>query len=420
MDRPIKRRKWPKRVATGAAVALFVGASAYALLKDSGVRKLRVERDKLTISTVELGPFQEYTSVRGTVLPIYTVYLDAVEGGRVDTLYLEEGATVARGEAILGLANPQTEILVLNQEAELAHRIEELRSGQLTVAQNRLRSRQELMEMQYLLRTQERKYERYSSLSERDRLAMMARQEWEKIEDEYEYARQKLLFTQERHQQDSLLAAAQVRQLEASVETMERNLAAVRQRLDNLTVRAPVAGQLTALDAVLGEGIGQGTRLGKIDVLEGFKVRAAIDEYYISRIARGQRGEFDQAGERYGLRIRKVYPEVEAGRFEVDLDFAGQAPEGLRRGQTVHVRLELGDLEEAVQVERGGFYQATGGNWAYVLTGGGERAVRRSIRLGRQNPKVYEVLDGLEPGDRVITSSYDNFGEGMDVLVLGD
>jgi len=421
MDRQIKKKKWPpRRIAGLVAIVLFVGLSAYAFLKDSGVRKLYVERDKLTISTVERGLFQEYTPVRGTVLPITTVYLDAQVGGRVDSLMVEEGTMLVRGDAILRLTNPDLELQVLNQEAELANRMEDLRSGELTMEQNLLGSRQALMEIEYRLRTEQRKYERYASLSESDRLAMMARQEWEEIEDDYGFTKQKRQLTLERHQQDSLLAATQVRRLRASVETTDKNLLVVRRRLDNLTLRAPISGQLTALNVDLGESIGRGMRLGHIDVLTSYKVRAAIDEYYITRVARGQKGEFDQADTPYELAIRRVYPEVRDGRFEVDLEFVGEPPPGVRRGQTVHIRLELGDLEEAVQVARGGFYQTTGGNWAYVLDEGGGVAAKRPIKLGRQNPRVYEVLEGLSPGDRVVTSSYENFGDNMDVLVLGD
>lgn len=421
MDRKIKKKKWPpRRIAGLVAITLFVGLSAYTFLKDSGVRKLHVERDKLTISAVEMGPFQEYTPVRGTVLPITTVYLDAQEGGRVDSLMVEEGTMLEKGHAILRLTNPELELQVLNQEADLASRVEDLRGGELTIEQSLLRSRQEVMEIEYQLRTQQRKYDRYLTLSESDRLAMMARQEWEKVEDDYGFMQQKRQLTLERYQQDSLLAATQLRRLRASVETTEKNLIVVRRRLDNLTLRAPVSGQLTALDVDLGESIGRGQRLGHIDVLTSYKVRADIDEYYITRVARGQKGEFDQTDTSFGLTIRRVYPEVRDGRFKVDLDFVGEPPPGIRRGQTVHIRLELGDLEEAVQVARGGFYQTTGGNWAYVLDESGDVAGKRTIKLGRQNPRVYEVLEGLGPGDRVITSSYENYGDNMDQLVLGD
>ena len=293
-----------------------------------------------------------------------------------------------------------------------------MRNGRLTMEQELLRSRKSLMEIEYQLAINKRNFERYESLSAEDLTAILSRQEYERLRDEYQYSVRRMALTQETQTQDSLLAASKVVQLVSAVERMERNLEIVRGRLDNLTVRAPVAGQLTMLEAEVGESKSSGERLGQIDMIDGFKVRAAIDEHYIGRVDRGQRGQFDSDDESYSLVIRRVYPEVKEGRFKVDLVFEGEAPEGIRRGQTLHIRLELGDLDEAVQVARGGFYQATGGHWAYVLDAAGDRATRRSIALGRQNPRVYEVLEGLEPGEQVITSSYETFGEDMDVLVL--
>ena len=419
MDRKIRRRKWPpRRIAGAAAATLFAGFAAWGLLKDSGVRKLNVDRDRLTISEVVHGPFQEYTPVRGTVLPIRTVYLDALESGQVQRLFVEEGTNVAEGDPLLRLANPELELHVLQQESELERKIEELRSNRLSMEQDLLGSRQRLMEIEYRAQIDRRNFERYASLSQEDLAAIMPLQDYEKLRDNYEFNARKLDLTRETHRQDSLLAVDRVVQARAAVGRMERNLEIIRRRLDDLTVRAPVSGQLTSLVAEIGESKGSGTRLGHIDILDGFKVRADIDEHYIARVDRGQSGQFDHDGSPLGLVIRKVYPEVEEGRFKIDLVFDGEAPEGIRRGQTLQIRLELGDLEEATQVARGGFYQATGGHWAYVLEPSGDRAGKRAIRLGRQNPKVYEVLEGLQPGERVITSGYESFGEDMDVLVL--
>ena len=419
MDRKVEKPRFtPKRIALGVAALLLAGLFGYALLADFGVRKLNVERDRLTISAVEFGPFQEYIPVRGTVLPLNTVYLDALESGQVEQVFAEEGASVAEGDPLLRLANPDLELTVLRQEADLERSREALRNGRLTMEQELLRSRKALMEIEYQLAVDKRNFERYESLSAEDLTAILSRQEYERLSDEYQYSVRRMALTQETQTQDSLLAASKVVQLVSAVERMERNLKIVRGRLDNLTVRAPVSGQLTMLEAEVGESKGTGVRLGQIDMSDGFKVRAAIDEHYIGRVGRGQRGQFDNGDDPYSLVIHKVYPEVKEGRFEVDLVFEGEAPEGIRRGQTLHIRLELGDLDEAVQVARGGFYQATGGHWAYVLDAAGDRATRRSIALGRQNPRVYEVLEGLEPGEQVITSSYETFGEDMDVLVL--
>lgn len=419
MDREISRKRWTlRRIAGTAAAVVAIGVSVSALLEDSGLSKLRVEREALTVSTVELGPFQEYTAVRGTVLPRYTVYLDALEGGTVDTLYVDVGAGVASGDPILQLRNPDTELAVYNQEAAVAGQLDELRRGQLNTRQRILTSRQTMMQAEHDARGKERRYARYRSVHDTVRLTILARQEWERIEDEYTYARARLELERERHRQDSLLATLQLQALERAVETTERNLEVMRQRLANLTLRAPIGGQLSALDAVPGQRLSTGTRLGMIDVLEDLTIRAEIDEYHIARVRRGQPGTCLQDGEELPLTTRKVYPEVVGGRFAVELDFVGSVPAGMRRGQTVRVRLQLGDVEEAVQVARGAFYQTTGGHWVYVVATDHSRAVRRSIRLGRQNPRVFEVLAGLEPGDEVITSSYDSFGADIDVLVL--
>lgn len=419
MDRKLEKPRFsPKRIALGAGVLLFGGLCGYALLADFGVRKLNVQRDRLTISTVEFGPFQEYIPVRGTILPLRTVYLDALERGQVEQVFAEEGASVAAGDPLLRLANPDLELNVLQQEAELERSREELRNGRLTMQQERLRAHKALLEIEYQLAINKRNFERYENLSAKDLTAILSRQEYERLRDEYQYSVRRMALTQQTQTQDSLLAASKVVQLVSAVERMERNLQIVRGRLDNLTVRAPVSGQLTMLAAEVGESKGTGVRLGQIDRIDGFKVRAVIDEHYIDRVGRGQRGQFNSGDAPYRLVIHKIYPEVKEGRFAVDLVFEGRAPEGIRRGQTLHIRLELGDLAETVQVARGGFYQATGGHWAYVLDAAGERATRRSIALGRQNPRVYEVLEGLEPGEQVITSSYETLGENMDVLVL--
>ena len=329
MDRKIEKPRFtPKRIAIGAAALLLGGLFGYALLADFGVRKLNVERDRLTISTVELGPFQEYIPVRGTVLPLHTVYLDALERGQVEQVFVEEGASVAEGDPLLRLANPDLELTVLQQEADLERSREALRNGRLTMEQELLRSRKELMEIEYQLAINKRNFERYESLSAEDLTAILSRQEYERLRDEYQYSVRRMALTRETQTQDSLLAASKVVQLVSAVERMERNLEIVRGRLDNLTVRAPVAGQLTMLKAEIGESKGTGVRLGQIDMIDGFKVRAAIDEHYIGRVGRGQRGQFDNDDESYSLVIRRVYPEVREGRFQVDLVFEGEAARG--------------------------------------------------------------------------------------------
>ena len=329
MDRRIEKRRFtPRRIALGAAVLLLAGLCGYGLLADFGVRKLNVQRDRLTLSTVELAPFLEYIPVRGTVLPLRTVYLDALESGQVVQVFAEEGAQVAEGDPLLRLANPDLELTILQQEAGLERSREALLNGRLTMEQKLLASRKGLMEIEYRLAVDQRNFERYQDLPAEDLAAIMSRQEYERLRDEYEYSARRMALTRQTLTQDSLLAASKVVQLVSAVERTGRDLQIVGRRLDNLTVRAPVAGQLTTLEAEVGESKGTGVRFGQIDMTGGFKVRAAIDEHYIGRVGRGQRGSFDSGGETYGLVIRKVYPEVREGRFEVDLVFEGEAPRG--------------------------------------------------------------------------------------------
>jgi HlyD family secretion protein len=418
MDRPIPRRRWTAgRIGLLAGACLAVGAAAYGVWKENGAARLDVDPEKLTVSRVERGSFQEFVPVQGEVLPGRTVYLDALEGGRVEEILAEEGSLVDRGAPLLRLANEDLRLQVMSQEAPLAEQLDRLRQSRLEKEQGRLRAGQELLNIEFQLQQKRRRYEKYASFSARDLAAVMPRAEFEQLKDEYEYYLRLREFKLEANRQDSVLAQLQVEQLEGAIDRMQRQVEQVRRRLDDLVLRAPVAGQLSALDAEIGQSKGRGERLGQIDRLDRFKVQAEVDEFYIARVQKGQRARFDLSGEGYELAIDKVYPQVKEGRFQIDLEFLGTPPAGIRRGQTLHLRLELGSLEQAVLLPRGGFYQKTGGNWAYVLAPDGGQARRRAIRLGRQNPQVFEVLEGLEPGERVITSGYDSFGD-MDVLVL--
>lgn len=415
MDRKVEKKKWPpKKIAWIASVVVFVFLVIYFLGFKLTKSTLNVRTERITISTVESGPFQEYIPVMGNVLPIYQHYLDAAEGGRVEEIYLEAGTFVEKGDRILKLANTNLLLDIMWREAELFQQSNNLRNTRLSMEQYRLQLSQQLAEIENQLQQQKRTYERYKELINDD---LISKHEFELARDQYEFLIKKKELTLESQKNDLEFRQSQVDALEASLRRMQDNLIIVKQKQENLTIRAPVSGHLTALDAELGEAKSQGQRLGQIDVLEGFKVRAAIDEHYIARVEKGRTGEFDFAGKSYQLIVKTIYPEVRENRFEVDLEFVGQEPQGITRGQTLHIRLELGDISEAILLARGGFYQTTGGNWAYVVDESGSLATKRRIRLGRQNPQVYEVLEGLEPGERVITSSYENFGN-MERLVL--
>lgn len=415
MDRQLEKRLWsPKRIGWLVGVILLVAVPAYVFIASDGASRLNVRAERVTISTVEKGPFQVYIAVTGTVLPIRTVYLDAIEGGRVERVVREAGSLVHEGDTILELTNSNLVLDIMNREAQLFEQSNNLRNTRLAMEERSLSLEAELADLDYLTAKAKRAYDQAVSL---EKSQLISEHEFADARDEYEYLRRKRDLTVRTQRQDSLFRSLQVEQLEQSVARIETNLEIVRQNQDNLFLRAPVSGQLTSLNAEVGESKSRGERLGQIDIVDGFKVRADIDEHYIARLNIGLKGEFDLAGQTHHLAVTKIYPEVVDGRFEVDLEFENEPPPDVRRGQTVHIRLELGDLTEALQLARGAFFQNSGGNWAYVLDETGETAIKRSIHLGQQNPRVFEVLEGLEPGQKVITSSYDSFGD-AEKLVL--
>ncbi|MBD3415228.1 MAG: efflux RND transporter periplasmic adaptor subunit [Candidatus Aminicenantes bacterium] len=415
MDRKIKKKKWPpKKIATFAAAGLFVIVVIYMLIFGVSKSTLNVKAERLTISTVTRGPFQEFIPIMGNVLPIYQFYLSAEEGGTVEEIYIEAGNVVEKGDKILKLANTDLLINSMWREAELFQQVNNLRNTRLDMERYRLQLSQELANIDNDLQQQKRTFERYQKLFDDD---LISEHEYELAKDQFEYLKKRRKLTVESQQKDLEFRESQVEALEEQVNRMQGNLNVIQGRLEKLTIRAPVSGHLTALEAEIGQSKSAGQNIGQIDVLDGFRVRAGIDEHYLARVEVGRSGEFEFAGEKYQLEVTKKYPEVTEGRFEVDMEFVGEEPEGITRGQTLHIRLELGDISEALLVPKGGFYQTTGGNWVYVVNESGDTALKRRIRLGRQNPDVYEVLDGLQPGEKVITSSYESFGD-MERLVL--
>jgi HlyD family secretion protein len=415
MDRKIEKRRFPpRRVALVAIVALVAALAAYAVYSQRGGQRLRVERDRITVSAAQRGAFQEYVAVTGQVLPGRTVYLDAVVGGQVAQRLVEEGDMVSAGQALLVLTNDNLTLQMMSSEAQLQEQISSIRSQRLLLDQNQLSLAQQIVELDYDLTRLRREEERLDGLVEQ---GFAPAQDIERIGDEREYIRRRRALTRQSARQDSLTRALQVGQMDATLGRLHRNLALVQSTMQNLTVRAPVAGQLTALSAEVGEAKTAGARLGQVDVVDTYKVRVPVDEHYITSVAVGQTARTTVDGQDYDLMVTMVYPEVRDGRFEVDMAFVADPPESIRRGQSLRLRLELGDPEQALLLARGGFYQTTGGNWAYVLADGGRRAVRRPLRLGRQNPRFYEVVEGLRPGDLVVTSSYETFGEAEELVL---
>jgi HlyD family secretion protein len=415
VDIPRAKKRWTRRRIVYAAGAVLVAiVILYSLFFVGRGSRLNVQAERLRIATVVRGEFQEYVPFTGTVVPVSTHYLDAVEGGRVDTVYLEAGTYVEKGDRILELVNTSLLMDVMYREAEIFQQSNNLRNTRLNMERQSLEVQRQLLELEHEIRTQRRIVESNISLAEKN---LISSREFEESKDELHYLERKLELTRETQRQDSTFRVTQIRQLEISLDRMADNLELVKKNMENLVIKAPVSGNLTSLNAEIGESKKRGERLGQIDILEGFKVRVPIDEYYISRITTGLGGTFDFSGATYRVIIVKIYPEVVDGRFEVDMDFEGSEPHGIRRGQTLRIKLELGDLSEAVMLETGAFFVSTGGRWVYVLDEEEDTARKRTVHLGRQNIEYFEVLGGLEPGERVIVSAYDSFGK-ADRLVL--
>ncbi len=415
MDRKIEKKIWTRqRIILLSIVVIFVFLVLRLIVFGDHTSKYNVQTERVTISTVEEAPFQEFIPVTGTVIPIQTVYLDAVQGGQVEKIHLESGSFVEKNDIILTLVNERQSLELQTQETNLIREQNNLRSKYIEIERDRAQHQSQLLDLDYQIKTKERLYKRYSDLYS---IGGISLKEYEDSKDDYEYYVKRRGLTVQNYKQDSLLQNIQIENLLTSIKQSEQSFKLAQINARNLVVRAPVSGQLTSLTPEPGESINSGERIGQIDVLDGFKVRVSIDEHYITRIQVGQVGEATYSEQTYRLIIDKIYPEVAGGLFEVDMDFEGEGPEAIRRGQTLQVRIELGDLSNAILLARGGFYQKTGGQWVYVVDQSGSYAIKRSIKLGRQNPQFFEVLEGLEPGDQVITSSYDNYGD-IDKLIL--
>jgi HlyD family secretion protein len=416
MDQLIERRRWGARRIVYLSVAIaLVGWLGWGVLSAGRGPRLRVPRERVRIATVVRGEFQEYLPLTGTLVPRTTHYLDAAEGGRVETVRAEAGGFVAAGDTILVLANANLMLDVMYREAELFQQRNNLRNAKIALEQNRLQLRRELLDVERDIAHQQRERDSYAALAAQD---LIARQEYEDVETELDYLLRKRELILATQAQDSLYRTAQIQQLEESLLRIQTNLEFVNRNLGNLVVRAPVAGQLTSLDAEIGQSKDRGERLGQIDMLDGFKVRSRVDQFYIARVFPGLAGLVEIGGLSCRLVADKVYPEVESGGFDIELRFENEEPGEMRRGQTFPVRLQLGDPLEALILPLGPFHRDTGGRWVYVLAGDGRQARRREIQLGRRNAEACEVLEGLEEGDRVIVSSYENLGDASLILLV--
>jgi HlyD family secretion protein len=382
--------------------------------KSSSPSTQTIKRDKILISTVKRGFFRETISLDGKILPVNIVYLDALEGGRVDKIFVEVGSMVKQGDPILQMTNTNLLMDIMFRESELFQQSNNLRNTRLSMEQYKLQLNQQLTDIENKLQQQRRVYERYKEL-EKDNL--ISRHEYELAKDQYEYLVKQKELTVESQKSELKFRQAQIEALEESLNRMQANLDIVKQRQENLTLVAPVSGQLTSLIASIGESVSPGSRLGQVDQWDLFKVRTSIDERYIAQVKIKDVGEFDFAGQTYKVDVRKIYPEVKDGKFEVDLEFVGEHPSGLKRGQSLQIRLNLVDSSESLLLARGEFSRASGNKWVYVLDETRKAGVKRKIRIGRQTAQYFEVLEGLTEGEGVIVSSYESF-KNCDRLIL--
>lgn len=418
MDKIIEKKTGWRVAFTKKALPWWLGALLLVfviyLIARPNNKTLRVDKDTVTISSAVKGEFNDYIRISGRVQPMTTIQLSPQEGGIVEKILIEEGSPVKAGDAILILNNDNLDLQILNSEAELAEKENILRNTQIQMEQQKLDVRQNVLEYGMQVDRLRRAYEQQKALYE-DKL--IAKEEYLKAEEDYRLAKQKYDLMAERSKQDSLYRGTQIDRMEESLENMQLNMSMIRRRKSNLIVKAPIDGELGLLDVVLGQSIAAGTKIGQINSVGTYKVEAQIDEHYIDRVIAGLEATFERQGETYSTVIRKVYPEVRDGKFKADFKFGGEQPDNIRAGQTYYLNLQLGQPEEAVIIPRGTFYQKTGGKWIYVVNKEGTKAVKREIRIGRQNPQYYEVLEGLEPGENVITSGYDTYGD-SDVLVF--
>lgn len=415
MDRVIEKSKWQQyRKPLLSAGAVVLALSTFWYMKPEAGRVLKVQNEQIVISTVSLGEFDDYILVRGQVAPLKTVFLDAIEGGRVEAIYVEDGAQVEAGDLIIDLSNTQLQLAVIAREAEVTEQLNNLRNTELSLEQNRLEHKRNLVDIRYHIIRLSREIKRLAPLVERD---LLDDGTLERLQDEYDWYIARREIRLESQETDERLQKIQMEQLRIAGAQLERNLEVVSGNMDELNVRAPVAGKLTAFDLEVGQALSRGVNIGQIDDPESFKVTANIDEYYLSRVDIEQTATMTVGGGEFSLTVRKIYPQVQNGTFEIDMVFMGREPESIRRGQTLQLNLQLGSPSDSLLIPNGAFYQDTGGNWVFVVTVDGSRAVKRTVRMGRRNLRFIEVLDGLEPGEQVITSPYTNYLD-MDRLEL--
>jgi HlyD family secretion protein len=374
----------------------------------------KVEKDKLIIETITEDQFNDYITVPGTVEPITTIKLDAQEGGRVEEKLIEEGSMVKKGDVILRLSNPDLYLNILNSEAQLAEKEDFLRNTQITMEQEKLSIKRELVNLKYDIERKERNYQQNEILIKDN---LISKEEYIRSKEDLDMAKQSKDLFIERQKQDSLFRSVNVETIKTDLVNMRKNLALVKDRVDNLNVTAPVDGELGLLSPEIGQSINRGENMGQINVLTSYKVTSQIDEHYIDRVRTQLDATLDRQGNKFNLTVRRVYPEVRNGTFKIDMIFRDSMPDNIRTGQTYYISLQLGQPKVSVLVPIGGFFQETGGQWIFVLDPTESFATKRNISIGRKNPKYYEVLEGLKPGEKVIVSGYETFGKNEKLIL---
>jgi HlyD family secretion protein len=409
MDKVLPKKKGLQKKHLGFIVfGIIILVLFYMAFFSDRTSTYKVEKDKLIIETVTEGQFNDYITVPGTVEPISTIFLDAQEGGRVEEILIEEGAMVKKGDIILRLSNPDLYLNILDSEAQLAEKENFLRNTQVTMEQERISIKRELISLKYDIERKKRNFEQNARLIKDN---LISQEEYLRSKEDLDMAIQSRDLFVERQKQDSVFRSVQVETLKANLDNMRKNLSLVRQRVENLNVRATVDGQLGLLVPEIGQSISRGANMGQINVLTSYKVSAQIDEHYIDRVRTQLTATLDRQGKEYDLVVKRVYPEVRNGTFKIDMVFADSMPGNIRTGQTYYTSLQLGQPKVSVLVPIGGFFQETGGQWIFVLDPSESFATKRNISLGRKNPKYYEVIEGLTPGEKVIISGYDTFGK---------
>ena len=415
MDIVIEKRKGiRKKHIPYIAGGLFLLLMILWLLFGDHSTKLNVEKNKVSIESVSKGQFNDYVRISGRVMPINTVQIGAIEGGTVAEKLVEEGSMVNKGDIIVRLTNPLLNLNILDSEAQLAEKQNFLRNTQVSMEQEKLNLKKEKLQLDLDVARKKRKFEQYSKLYDEN---LTSKEEYLQAKEDYEFAIAGRTLVVERQKQDSIYRGIQIKQMEESLGNIRKNLLLVRQRVESLNVRAQVNGQVGELGVEIGQSVVAGEKIGQISVLSDYKVEASIDEQYIDRVRQGLDAEFERQDKNFALLVKKVFPEVREKMFKTDFVFVGERPDNIRAGQTYYINLQLGQPSETVLLPRGSFFQTTAGQWIFVVSEDGRQAVRRKISIGRQNPQFYEVLSGLEPGEKVITSGYDTYGESQ-VLII--